>query len=49
MILCTANCKYNDGKNVYNICKNEKAKQKPPNYGGIDRIYCNGCELKEDE
>ena len=48
VVLCSAHCKYNDGKNYYNIC-NHTEKNKILGYGGIDRIYTGGCEFKEKQ
>ena len=44
--LCSAHCIHNDGHGYYNICNHIINKDKPC-YGGIDRIYVEGCCMKE--
>lgn len=44
-VLCTANCKHNDGENYYNVCKHPVVSTQGC-YGGIDRVYKDGCNFK---
>lgn len=43
-VLCSARCDHNSGEGYYNVCEHSKANTISC-YGGIDRIYTDGCEL----
>lgn len=46
-LLCSAHCKYNDGTGYYNLCNHKDVQKATIPYGGVDRIYTEGCPLKQ--
>lgn len=47
-LLCSAHCKYNDGTGYYNLCNHKDVQKVTIPYGGVDRIYTEGCSLGRD-
>ena len=45
---CCVKCAWNSGTGYYNVCHHPMKKNRPL-YGGIDRYYTEGCDLREEK